>query len=79
MINENFPTLNVGSKVFVFGAGALEEHTITAFHILNCSGELKCQVETEVGAKKYPRSCYLDTFIKGIETAQDMKISDIRR
>lgn len=79
MVNENFPTLNVGSKVFVYGAGALEEHTITKFSIVNSSGELKCLVESEVGAKKYPRSCYLDTFIHGIEAAQDMKISDIRR
>ena len=79
MVNENFPTLSVGSKVFVYSAGALEEHTITAFHIANSNGELKCYVESEVGPKKYPRSCSLDTFIHGIEVAQDMKISDIRR
>ena len=79
MVNENLLTLSVGSKVFVYSAGALEEHTITAFHIANSNGELKCYVESEVGPEKYPRLYSLDTFIHGIEVAQDMKISDIRR
>lgn len=40
MVNKRFPTLNVGSKVFVNAMGALREYTITSFCIRNIDGEL---------------------------------------
>ena len=76
--NERFPTLEVGSRVFVNSCGALKEHKIVAFRILNSNGELKCEVETEMGKNGNPQKFYLDTFLKGIVEAQDMRISDIR-
>ena len=79
MVNKNFPDLVVGSRVFVYAAGALQEHKIKAFKISNYNGELRGYIETEVGEKGYPQKMSLDVFIKGIEAAQDMKISDITR
>ena len=75
--NERFPTLEVGSRVFVNSCGALKEHKIVAFRILNSNGELRCEVETEMGKNGTPQKFYLDTFLEGIVEAQDMKISDI--
>ena len=79
MVNKNFPDLAVGSRVFVYVSGALREHKITAFKISNHNGELRGDIETEMGEKGYPQKMSLDLFIKGIEAAQDMKISDITR
>ena len=77
MVSKKFPTLEVGSRVYVKSVGSLKEHTIVAFRIINCSGELTCEVETKMGKRGDPQAFYLDTFLKGIEAAQDMKISDI--
>ena len=76
--NKRFPTLEVGSRVFVNSCGALREHQIVAFRIINSNGELKCEVETKMGKNGDPQKFYLDTFLKGIVEAQDMRISDIR-
>jgi hypothetical protein len=77
MINKNFPTLEVGSEVYVASCGALRKHKILSFRIRNSSGELKCEIETEMGKERAIQKMSLDTFLKGIEKAQDMKISDI--
>lgn len=77
MINKNFPTLEVGSEVYVASCGALRKHKILSFRILNLDGELVCEVETEMGKNRVIQKMYLDTFLKGIDAAQDMKISDI--
>lgn len=77
MINKNFPTLEVGSEVYVASCGALRKHKILNFRIRNSNGELECEVETEMGKNRVIQKMCLDTFLRGIEKAQDMKISDI--
>ena len=75
MVNKRFPTLNVGSRVFINAMGALREYMITSFCIRNIDGELICEVMTENNGNTF--KFFLDSFIKGIEEAQNMKIGDI--
>ena len=77
-VDPKFPTLEVGSRVFVKWCDTVKEHQIVAFRILNSNGELRAEVETRMGKSGSPQKFYLDTFMRGISEAQDMKISDIR-
>lgn len=80
MVNTKIDNLIVGSKVFVYSMNALRQYEIISFRISNHNGELRCDIEAEYTTRggvaqrhKFP----LDLFIRGIEAAQDMKISDI--
>ena len=83
MNKQKISDIEVGSRVFVYACGALKEYEVTSFRILDCGDELRGEVEAKVvkdkGALGGIQKFYLDTFIKGINEAQDMKISDIRR
>lgn len=75
MVNKHFPTLKVGSRVFIKAMGALREYTITSFCIRNIDGKLVCEIRVENGGNGFV--FFLDSFIKGVEEAQEMKIGDI--
>lgn len=77
-VDSKFPTLEVGSRVFVKWCDTVKEHQIVAFRILNSNGELRPEVETKMGKRGDPQKFYLDTFMRGISEAQDMRIADIR-
>lgn len=69
--------IEVGSKVFVYSCGALMEHEVVSFGIIESGGELVCEVRTKMGKNKNPQKFFLNSFIEGIKVAQDMKISEI--
>ena len=70
--------IEVGSKVFIYSCGALMEHEVVSFGIIDFGGEFVCEVRTKAGKNKNPQKFFLDDFIIGIKAAQDMKISEIR-
>ena len=78
-VDKNFPTVEVGSRVFVKTSnGTVKEHQIEAFRILNMNGELRVEVVTKMGKRGDTQKYFLDTFLRGISEAQDMRIADIR-
>lgn len=78
-VDKNFPTLEVGSKVYVkISNGAVRVHQIEAFRILNYNGELRVEVVTRMGRDEIMQKYFLDTFLIGISEAQNMRIADIR-
>ena len=75
--------IEVGSRVFCNACGALKEYEVVAFRIVEWSDGFRGEVETKVvkskGVLGGTQKFFLDQFIAGVEEAQDMKISDIRR
>lgn len=76
--------IEIGSRVFCNALGALSEYEIIDFRLLekengNYQGEVVTRPVKQKGKLGEILRFPLDMFIKGMEDAQNMKISDIRR
>ena len=74
-------SIEVGSKVFVYVPAVVRLYEIVAFRLVEFSDGLRCEVEAKYQLRDGSEAInkfFLDTFIEGMNTARDMKISDIQ-